>query len=176
MLSKLARLNGAFLSPLEFTSGGDEGPLPLRRTGEKKHARAERGEGSFSAGQLSGIHCARLPPPPLTRRNHSRLPAPLSPLPKQTERAARANGARTRTRENGPPCNLHFAVCHLGLLTQSKRLHALFQTRVFCVYLPSNPAARTLVLSPRSLPLPLAFIELMNSIVISTANAAVSAV
>ena len=117
---------GRFLSPFEFTSGGDEGPLRLRRTGEKKHARAERGEGSFSAGQLSGIHCARLPPPPLTRRNHSRLPAPLSPLPKQTERATRANG--TRTRENGPPSNLHFAVCHLGLLTQSKRLHSLFHT------------------------------------------------
>ena len=106
-----------------------------------------------------------------TRRNHSRLPAPLSPLPKQTERATRANG--TRTRENGPPCKLHLLRClssqpldKIKYIDCVCRFAQAIHGRRCLLRLPAvesrGPNSRSLPSFAASLPLPLAFIGRAN--------------
>ena len=114
--------------------------------------------GAFSGGQLDGIHCTRLPPPPLVEITHACLPAFLSPHPKQTE----SNKREFDTRGN------FLSPCRLDGVVASKKVHYRSSQKRFLVgsvvYLPSN--------HDLSLSFPLAFIGLMNSIVISTANCA----
>ena len=162
-----------FLFPTNLQVAAIKGPLlSLSLSGdEAKQARIEprEGEGSFSGGQLSGIHCTRLPPPPLVEITHARSrslpPAFLSglspPHPKQTEEQARICLVQ-RTPERAS-CRSDVAAS--GSTSRSTRKRFLDAGTIAPACQPAD--CRRIAIS---LSLLLAFIGLMNSIVISTAN------
>ena len=131
---------------------------------------AERRRGPIKRYSLYAIAAAAAAT--ATRRNHSRLHALLSPLPKQSKQRATSTNSTLAATSFHPryiPSGDHIlcqCFCKVKNASQFAPKNRLLVGFLRCVYLPSNPDLSL------SLSLPLAFIGLMNSIVISTANCA----